>query len=121
MARLLAERAGDEELVSKYRKRLRAWEETQWFRDAVYDYAVQKLDMAVPKIFNGLANRARRGRVDASRLVLEVTGRHNPRGEAQTPAVIQISFGGALPRPDNRPQLDSADSVDGEVVAEDED
>jgi hypothetical protein len=84
------------------RKRLRAWEETQWFRDAVYDGAMRETDMDIPRIMAGVRQRARRGRVDAARLALEVTGRHNPRGEESTPAVVQITFGGAVPRPGTR-------------------
>lgn len=84
------------------RKRLRQWEETQWFRDSVYDYAINLTDLDVPRILNGVRQRARRGRVDAARLVLEVTGRHNPRGEAAAPAVVQVNFAGAVPRPESR-------------------
>src|SRR5262245_27501643 len=111
------------EMLAKYMggktaamKRIRAWEETQWFRDAVYDYAMVKADMAVPQVLNGVQSRAKRGRVDAARLMLEVTGRHNPKGEAAVPAVIQINFGGAIPRPDNRPQQLEEAIEDAEVV-----
>jgi len=100
------------------RKKLRSWEESQWFRDLVYDYSVAKLDSDVPQILRGMSRRARK-RVDAARLVLEVTGRHNPKGEAGAPAVVQINFGGALPRPSNRPQLE--EPIDGEITAEEDD
>jgi hypothetical protein len=100
------------------RKKIRNWEESQWFRDAVYDQSVMRLDADVPQILRGMSRRAKR-RVDAARLVLEVTGRHNPKGEAGTPAVVQINFGGTLPRPNNRPQLEE-EVVDAEVVDEDE-
>ena len=83
------------------RAKLRDWEETQWFRDAVYDYSIQQMDLAAPKILNGVARRAKRGRVDAARLALEVTGRHNPRGEAAAPAVVNLNLGG-IPRPASR-------------------
>lgn len=84
------------------RVRLRRWEETQWFRDAVYDSAMILTDMDIPRVLNGVRARARRGRTDAARLVLEVTGRHNPKGESSAPAVVQISFGGDVPRPQSR-------------------
>jgi len=90
------------EAVKATKKRLRSWEETQWFRDAVYEATMAKTDMAIPSIMAGVRSRAKRGRVDAARLVLEVTGRHNPRGETAGPAVVQINFGGAIPRPSNR-------------------
>jgi hypothetical protein len=88
--------------VKAMKKRLRSWEETQWFRDAVYDATMTKTDMALPQIMAGVRSRAKRGRVDAARLALEVTGRHNPRGESSAPSVVQINFGGNIPRPQNR-------------------
>jgi hypothetical protein len=105
------------EAKRRVRKKIRMWEETQWFRDAVYDSALADLDADLPQILKGMGKRARR-RVDAARLALEVTGRHNPRGEQAAPTAIQINFGGALPRPGNRPQIEA---VDGEVVAEEDD
>jgi hypothetical protein len=98
-------------------KHLRSWEESQWFRDMVYDATIARVDAQVPQILNGMAKRARR-RVDAARLTLEVTGRHNPRGQEVQPAVVQIQFGGNLPRPNTRPQIEDGETVDGEVVEE---
>lgn len=99
-------------------RKLRTWEETQWFRDAVYDYTMYRMDMAIPQILHGQMKRAR-VRTDAARLVLEVTGRHNPRGESNTPAVVNINLGSDLPRPSNR-NLGPADA-EGEVIREEED
>jgi hypothetical protein len=99
-------------------RRLRQWEDREWFRDAVYHTTMIHLDADLPTIMRGMSRRAKR-RVDAARLVLEVTGRHNPRGEAAPPAVVQINFGGALPRPASRPQIEEA-IEDAEVVEEDE-
>jgi hypothetical protein len=98
-------------------KKVRAWEESQWFRDLVYDHTVARVDAQIPQILNGMAKRARR-RVDAARLTLEVTGRHNPRGGEVQPAVVQVNFGGILPRPSTRPQIEDGEAVDGEVVEE---
>lgn len=109
------------------RKRLRSWEETQWFRDAVYDYSMMEVDMDIPRILKGVRARARRGRVDAARLALEVTGRHNPRGQEQQPSVVQITFGGAVPRPNSREVEEEAQlygpqephtAIDGQVIEE---
>jgi hypothetical protein len=112
------------------RKKLRLWEETQWFRDAVYDYTMGISDMEIPRILSGVRRRAKAGRVDAARLVLEVTGRHNPRGQESAPAVVQISFGGTIPRPSNRtngqeiedqpngPGLPQGEVVDAEILEE---
>ncbi len=110
--------------LKKTRLKLRSWEETQWFRDAVYDYAIGLTDMDIPRILGGVRERAKRGRVDAARLALEVTGRHNPRGEQAGPAVVQINFGGNIPRPGNRvvepngPEVLEAVIEDAEVIEE---
>jgi hypothetical protein len=105
--------------ASAMRRKLRAWEETEWWRDLVYDTAIEKVDADLPQVLKGMRQRAKR-RVDAARLMLEVSGRHNPRGEAAVPAVIQINLAGAVPRPENR-QLDGPDVIDAEAVEEDED
>jgi hypothetical protein len=111
--------AEDEPLARRMAyKRVRAWEETAWFRDAVYESTIARVDAQVPQILNGMARRARR-RVDAARLMLEVTGRHNPRGQEVQPAVVQIQFGGNMPRPQNRPEIEDGSVVDAEVVEED--
>ena len=70
------------------RSRLRKWEMDQTFRDKVYSMATVNLDMVIPQVLTGVAQRAIRGRVDAARLALEVTGRHNPKGEHAPPTVV---------------------------------
>jgi hypothetical protein len=86
-----------EQRVSQARKKLRGWETSPAFRDLVYQNAVVKLDMATPGIFNALVKSAKKGRVDASRLVLELTGRHNPKGDT-TPTQVIVAING-MPRP----------------------
>ena len=83
--------------LMRARRRLRQWERNQLFRDAVYNSASVNLDMAVPQILQGVAQRAVRGRVDAARLALEVTGRHNPKGEQNAPTVVVAIDGIARP------------------------
>jgi hypothetical protein len=104
-----------EQRVSQARRKLRRWEMIQEFRDLVYQHAVVKLDMATPGIFNALTKSAKKGRVDASRLVLELTGRHNPKGDT-TPTQVIVAFNG-MPRP-IIPQEDRAsmETIDGEAV-----
>jgi hypothetical protein len=80
------------------RAKLRKWEKKQEFRDLIWDSAVVSLDMDTPAILAGVAQKAKRGRVDAARLALEVTGRHNPRGDAQ-PTEIHVQIAN-IPRPD---------------------
>jgi len=85
------------ERIQVGRSKLRAWERQQYFRDAVWAQAVVKLDMSTPEILLGIAQKAKRGRVDAARLALEVTGRHNPKGEDKPTAIyVQIAN---VPRP----------------------
>jgi|SRR6516164_1648739 len=66
-----------EQKLTSCNHKLRRWEYSQEFRDLVYQYAVVDLDMSSPQILTGLAKRAKRGRVDAARLALELTGRHS--------------------------------------------
>jgi hypothetical protein len=101
----------------KARKTLRQWEDTEWFRDAVYQATMVRIDADIPQILRGMSRRARR-RVDAARLLLEVTGRHNPRGQEAGPTVVQVNFGSAVPRPQTRPQLEEP-IEDAEIVEED--
>jgi len=67
----------DEQRLSTACHKLRRWEYSQEFRDLVYKYAVVDLDMDTPATLVRLSNRAKRGRVDAARLALELTGRHS--------------------------------------------
>jgi len=78
--------------------KLRRWERTPKFRDLVYQVAVVELDMSTPQILQGVANKAKRGRVDAARLALEVTGRHNPKGQ-EKPTEIHVQIAN-IPRPE---------------------
>lgn len=86
-----------EERQSLARNKLRRWERTQKFRDLIWNQAVVELDLETPAILKGVASKAKRGRTDAARLALEVTGRHNPKGEDKpTEIVVHI---GNIPRP----------------------
>jgi hypothetical protein len=82
----------DEQKMSSARAKLRRWERNQEFRDLVYQYAVVDLDMSTPGILVGLAKRAKRGRVDAARLALELTGRHSRNEDASSPAQVTVNL-----------------------------
>jgi hypothetical protein len=71
----------DEQKLSHCNHKLRRWEYSQEFRDLVYKYAVVDLDMSTPAILTALSKRAQRGRVDAARLALELSGRHTKDAE----------------------------------------
>lgn len=83
--------------VRKARSTLAKWEMTQSFRDMVYDNAVVKLDMSTPAILAGVTKAAKKGKVDAARLALELAGRHSSKGEmGDTHVEIKIAN---IPRP----------------------
>ena len=92
-------------------RKLKAWERNQKFRDFVYREAITTVDMQVPLVLEGVVQRAIRGRVDAARLVLEITGRHNPKGEQSAPTVVVAIDG--ISRPSVR-QIADAEVVDAE-------
>lgn len=82
----------EEQLISTASKKLRRWEMDQSFRDLVWENAVIELDMSTPQILLGVASKGKRGRVDAARLALEITGRHVPKGETPvTNVTIQLA------------------------------
>lgn len=91
------------------KNKLARWEKEQEFRDLIWDQAVVKTDLAAPQIMAGVVKKAIKGNVLAARLALEVTGRHNPKGES-TPSQIAIVFSDMV-----RPQAVQA-QVNGQAV-----
>ena len=78
-------------------KTLRQWMRTdQKFRDLIWHEAVVTLDLKAPLILGGVAKAAQRGRVDAARFALEITGRHTSH-EAQV-TNVQVVLNN-IPRP----------------------
>jgi len=100
-------------------RRLRTWEQEESFRDLIYKQAVVELDMDSPAILKGIAGKAKRGRVDAARLALELTGRHSPKGDA-APAQVAVVIQG-VPRPVGVQAVGAIESSVVEVEEEDED
>jgi hypothetical protein len=111
-----------EQQIQAATHRLKTWENSQAFRDMVYEKALIQLDLQSGEILSGVAKKAKRGRVDAARLVLEVTGRHSAKHEAQ-PTQIALVING-IPRPGNVQAVTAAGQVeldaDGELVQDDE-
>lgn len=105
----------EEQRLSQARSRLRTWERDPKFRDLIWNLAVVKLDLQTPEILGGIAKKAKRGRVDAARLALEVTGRHNPKGDVQ-PTQIALVVNG-IPRP-MRAKAVEADAESQTVIIE---
>ena len=104
-----------EQRLSQARAKLRRWEQRELFRDAVYRQAVVAVDMATPGILKGVVRKAKQGRVDAARLALEVTGRHNPKGDGTPPSVV-VAING-IPRPQTPT---SGEVIEAEVVREED-
>lgn len=80
-------------------RRLREWEREQPFRDMVWDEAVSRLDMDSPDILAGVSKKAKDGRVDAAKLALAVTGRHQPIEQVGSATNVQVVFASNIPRP----------------------
>jgi hypothetical protein len=96
-------------------RKLRNLEGRKWFRDLLWDRAMQKLDLSTPQILDGLTRKATEGRVDAAKLALSITGRYTEQGDVQA-TQVNIVFGANIPRP-SRHGIDSqkeAEVVEGD-------
>jgi hypothetical protein len=71
-------------------------------------------DLQVSDILKGVVGEAKRGKVDAAKLALELTGRYTPNGDPP-PSSINVHFG-FLPRPER-----GHVTVEGVLLGEDED
>lgn len=92
-------RASRENRIQWALRRLRRWERDESFRNLVWEESVAELDMDAPLILKGVSRKARQGKVDAAKLALAVTGRHQPIAEQGGLANVQIVFASNLPRP----------------------
>ena len=107
------------EKLKKTRQRIRNWETKPWFRDMVWDKAVVQLDMSTPQILHGIKAKAKRGRVDAAKLALAVTGRYVEKTNEQ-PSAVTINLVG-IPRPtESVAAIGRSDEIEGEVVGEED-
>ena len=101
-----------DQVIRQARTKLRRWEHQDSFRDLMWSQAVVDMDLAAPAILSGLTRSAKRGRVDAAKLALEITGRHVTKGD-QTAPNITIAFAG-IPRPTEVRQIADAEVVEDE-------
>ena len=99
LAKQLCPNAHPDKRLKQARSRLAIWEKDQKFRDLVWNEAVVKLDMSTPQILVAMAGSAKKGRVDAAKLALEVTGRHTSQQNTQVTAV-QVNIANGIPRPE---------------------
>lgn len=95
-------------------RKLKRLEKQQWFRDKLWEMAMIETDLGMVEVMKGITHEAKRGRVEAAKLVLDVTGRHTQSGD-RAPANIQIHFN-QLPRPERHRQV-----IEGVLLGEDED
>lgn len=102
--------------------KLQRWEKEPEFRDMVWNNGVVQADLRGPAVLGAMVKKAERGNVLAARLALEITGRHNPKGES-APSQIAIVFSDMV-RPvldQAAPQAITAEAVDAEAVEEPDD
>jgi hypothetical protein len=92
------------------KRKVHQWTMSQWFRDLAWEAAVAQADMASGDILRGLTSKAKRGRVDAAKMVMGVAGRYEEKGFGQAAQVNVVIEG--VPRPSSRPAIES------QVVAE---
>jgi hypothetical protein len=83
--------------VKTSRRKLARWEQEQDFRDLIFSHAVVKADLEVPAILGGIAKAAKKGRVDAAKLILGITDRYSDKSDM--PTEVTISLAGTMPRP----------------------
>jgi hypothetical protein len=79
-----------------------------WFRDALWDNTTTAVDLATPRIMNGMVKSAIRGRVDAAKLALAVAGRYSDHADKDTAVNVQVVFA-EIPRPDRHIELPPGD------------
>lgn len=87
----------EEQRLSRCRAKLKRWETQPNFRDMVYARARISLDMDHPSHLKALSKQAKRGKVDAIKFALELTGRYSPKGDQQPTQVAVVISG--IPRP----------------------
>lgn len=95
------------------RRKLRRWEASKEFRDLIWEHGLVQTDLQTGRVLNGLVQKAVRGRVDAAKLALELTGRYTPKGEQQ-PTQVAVVFTGI------QRSASVAELVEADVVEEDE-
>lgn len=83
--------------VKVARRKLARWEQEQGFRDLLWRYAVVKADLATPDVLAGVTRAAKRGRVDAAKLILGVTDRYTDKSDMPTEVTIRLD---PIPRPE---------------------
>jgi hypothetical protein len=111
--------------VGKSHSQVRRWikerlKNSQEFRDLVWDASLLQIEEQAGAVQRGLLNQARKGRVDAARLLYELNGRHNPKAEGLGIQAVQIVVGGEIPRPISVEVPETRRELNGQRLEEDE-
>lgn len=88
-----------DKLIKQCRMKLRRWRRMPVFKDAVYELALEEVEYATPDILRALTKQAKKGELNHSKFLLELTGRYSPKGD-ETPGNVTVVFAGGLPRPE---------------------
>jgi hypothetical protein len=92
----------------KAKKRLQSLVRTRRFRDAVWEWTIEWVDLQTPKIMLALVRRAASGRLNEAKFLMELTGRYDPGGKTG-PVAVNVHIHG-IPRPEG------GETVDGEAI-----
>ena len=74
-------------------------------------------DLATPQIMQGVVSRAKRGRVDAAKLALELAQRYTPKA-SDNGGNVTVVIGDGLPRPERIQEPIDIEEADWEEVEE---
>lgn len=102
----------------KARSAIRKWLSTEKMRNIIWQETLIQADLDSPQIVAAVGRKAKRGRIDAARLHLELTGRHAPNTEV-TPAQVNVVFTD-LPRPTTEEEDDNTVVGDADEIVEPE-
>jgi hypothetical protein len=113
LARKLAK--GDKKKAQRLRARFRYW---VWhvpaFQQALMAQAKGEAALQATAAIPAVGRRAQRGRVDATKLLLEVSGMHNPKVNHEHSGEVKITLA-TMPRPE---PVETEDSVDSDAITE---
>lgn len=100
----------------KSRSVIRKWLATEKMRNIIWQETLIQADLDSPQVVAAVGRKAKRGRIDAARLHLELTGRHAPNTEI-TPAQVNVVFTD-LPRPTTEEEDDNTVVGDADEVVD---
>lgn len=91
--------------------RIERYMRTHDFRMRILEGSTDLLALDAGKITKSLSEQAQRGRVDAIKLALEITGVYSPKATDPGPATVQLVING-VPRPNGALIESTAEEID---------